>query len=443
MLREAGGVDRDRVLGLGDDRDRVRARAAAPRRSRRALRRPARGDVRRARRVPASAQRDRRGRDRRRRRRRPGRRARADRRPLDQGGAPARRRGRRLLADRRPSRPSRAARPRRARARGTAQRARQEAARGRARRADLVGPGRRRRRAHRGARSRARLRRASPVAARSTFPRTANARGVAAAWAAAADADEANPEPIELLLVSGDEAAADPSVRALAEQAERVIVADDVPRARRRLGRPRSSRRPAALERDGTTMNLEGRVQRLRRAVPPPVPGRARLDREARRALRRRRSRRTQPASSPSSQQNALPRPPARRARPARAASRAVSRTKRPRRPPPPRRRLGRVSETTSCGALRLHRYRPLFSGPAVERVPELEFQRPEPTSSSSAADAERRGIATGDTVLVRSNGTSVELRARVNRKLVEGVARDRRRARRRPAPVRRGGEGT
>ena len=38
--------------------------------------------------------------------------------------------------------------------------------------------------------------------------------------------------------------------------------------------------------------------------------------------------------------------------------------------------------------------------------------------------DAERRRIATGDRVLVRSNGTSVELRARVNRKLVEGVAR-------------------
>ena len=28
----------------------------------------------------------------------------------------------------------------------------------------------------------------------------------------------------------------------------------------------------AALERDGTSMNLEGRVQRLRRAVLPPCP---------------------------------------------------------------------------------------------------------------------------------------------------------------------------
>jgi anaerobic selenocysteine-containing dehydrogenase len=75
-------------------------------------------------------------------------------------------------------------------------------------------------------------------------------------------------------------------------------------------------------------------------------------------------------------------------------------------------------------GELRLHRYRPLFSGPAVERVPELRFLRPEPEIELSPADAERRGISTGDMVHVRSNGTSVELRARLERKLVEGVAR-------------------
>jgi anaerobic selenocysteine-containing dehydrogenase len=75
-------------------------------------------------------------------------------------------------------------------------------------------------------------------------------------------------------------------------------------------------------------------------------------------------------------------------------------------------------------GALRLQRYRAHFSGPAVERVPELAFHRPEPEVELSPADAERRGIATGDPVLVRSNGTSVELRARVSRALHEGVAR-------------------
>ena len=50
--------------------------------------------------------------------------------------------------------------------------------------------------------------------------RAPNGRGVAEAWAAAADADETEPNPIGLLIVSGDEAAADPSVRALAELAD-------------------------------------------------------------------------------------------------------------------------------------------------------------------------------------------------------------------------------
>ena len=81
-------------------------------------------------------------------------------------------------------------------------------------------------------------------------------------------------------------------------------------------------------------------------------------------------------------------------------------------------------TEEHFVGALRLHRYRAFFSGPAVERVPELLFHRPEHEVELSSADAERRGITSGDAVLVRSNGTSVELRARVNRRLVEGVAR-------------------
>jgi anaerobic selenocysteine-containing dehydrogenase len=73
---------------------------------------------------------------------------------------------------------------------------------------------------------------------------------------------------------------------------------------------------------------------------------------------------------------------------------------------------------------LRLVRYRPLFSGAAVERVPQLGFQRPEAVVELAPDDAEKRAIATGDTVTVRGNGTSVELRARVNRRLVAGAAR-------------------
>ena len=54
----------------------------------------------------------------------------------------------------------------------------------------------------------------------------------------------------------------------------------------------------------------------------------------------------------------------------------------------------------------------------------QLSFQRPDAEVELATSDAERLEIASGDAVLVRSNGTSVELRARVNRKLVEGVAR-------------------
>ena len=75
-------------------------------------------------------------------------------------------------------------------------------------------------------------------------------------------------------------------------------------------------------------------------------------------------------------------------------------------------------------GTLKLRRYRPLFSGPAVERVPELQFQRPEAVIELAADDAERRQIVSGDTVSVRSNGTSVQLRAQVSRALAAGTAR-------------------
>ena len=103
------------------------------------------------------------------------------------------------------------------------------------------------------------------------LPQTPNGRGVCEAWAAADDADETDPHPIGLLIVSGDEAASDPAVRALAEHAESVIAitlfhglavgwAD--------LVLPGTSN----LERDGTLINLEGRLQRLRRTVLPPVP---------------------------------------------------------------------------------------------------------------------------------------------------------------------------
>ena len=103
------------------------------------------------------------------------------------------------------------------------------------------------------------------------LPVTANGRGVALAWSVAADEGETSPEPIKLLLVSGDEAAADASVRALAEQAERVIV---VTMFHELAGGWADLILPATggLEREGTSLNLEGRIQRLRRTVLPPCP---------------------------------------------------------------------------------------------------------------------------------------------------------------------------
>jgi predicted molibdopterin-dependent oxidoreductase YjgC len=73
---------------------------------------------------------------------------------------------------------------------------------------------------------------------------------------------------------------------------------------------------------------------------------------------------------------------------------------------------------------LTLVRYRSLFSGPAVERVDQLQFQRPADEIELSYEDATARGIAAGSTVTVSSNGTSRSLRARVNRRLRNGVVR-------------------
>ena len=221
--------------------------------------------------------------------------------------------------------------------------------------------------------------------------------------------------------MSGDEAAADPSVRALAEQAERVIVVTmfhGLAAGWADVVLPGTG----ALERDGTTMNLEGRIQRLRRTTLPPCPDEL--------AWISRLAERFDVGLSPHAsavyadlQQNALRDLPLDE-----IGLRAALPERSPYEAPAPASSAASTSRAASgdhfVGELRLHRYRPLFSGPAVERVPELQFLRPEPTVELAAADAERRGIETGETVLVRSNGTSVELRAQVSQKLVEGIAR-------------------
>ena len=72
---------------------------------------------------------------------------------------------------------------------------------------------------------------------------------------------------------------------------------------------------------------------------------------------------------------------------------------------------------------MRLVAYRPLFSGPAVERVSELQFQRPRAEVTLNRAEAERQGIRTGDPVTISQNGTSIELRARLSSSARPNVA--------------------
>ena len=248
------------------------------------------------------------------------------------------------------------------------------------------------------------------------LPVTPNGRAVAAAWSAAADADETKPETISVLVVSGEDAAADPGVRALAEQAERVIV---VTMFHELAGGWADLILPAtgALERDGTTMNLEGRLQRLRRAVTPPCPDElawisklaARFDVE----ISPHASAVFAELSEHLFQDLSLDEIGLRAELPSRTPYEAPEQAPQP-----------AVAPERGAGELQLHRYRALVSGPAVERVRELEFQRPKREVELSAVDARQRGISSGDSVHVRSNGTSVELRARVNRRLVEGIAR-------------------
>ncbi|MFN2466611.1 MAG: molybdopterin-dependent oxidoreductase [Gaiellaceae bacterium] len=251
------------------------------------------------------------------------------------------------------------------------------------------------------------------------IPSTPNARGVADAWACASDEEDEPVDSIGLLLVSGDEAAADPNVRALAAHAEAVIA---VTMFRRLAGGgwldlvlPGTS----YLERDGTYINLEGRPQRLRRAVIPPAPDELawisklaeRFDIELSphpRVVFDEISPRVFGDLAFADLGRRAPLPP-------RLAAGEGEPAERP--PAEPQR-------TSGGGPLQLVRYRPLFSGPEVERVPELQFQRPPAELGLSVADAQMRGISTGDAVRVSSNGTSVELRARIDRTLVTGAAR-------------------
>jgi len=249
------------------------------------------------------------------------------------------------------------------------------------------------------------------------LPETPNARGVADAWAACCDEEPAEQESIGLLVVSGDEAAADEHVRALAEQAEATIVLSmfgGVSAGWADLVLPGTS----YLERDGTLVNLEGRLQRLRRTVTPPCPDELEWIAElgARFGVELAPYAPSVFAEVSGLVYGGLSFGEVGERAPLRGYPEAREHVERPALPEPhPQPREGEI---------RLVAYKPLFSGVAVERVTELQFQRPSPELELSAEDARQRGIATGDAVTVGSDGTSVTLRARVNRRLRGGIAR-------------------
>jgi NADH-quinone oxidoreductase subunit G len=244
------------------------------------------------------------------------------------------------------------------------------------------------------------------------IPETANGRGVCDAWSCSDDAESPSPDPIGLLIVSGDEAAANPDVRALAEKAERVLVISmfqGLAGGWADLVLPGTS----YLERDGTYVNLEGRVQRLRRTVIPPVPDELAWISK----LAERFGVEVSPYPSLVFEEvsaiafGGIPFGGIGERAPLPTAIGATAPIDVP-------------AEPSDNGGLRLVRYRPLFSGPAVERVRELDFQRPQPEVELSEQDGRARGIRNGEEITIRSNGSSVTLRARLSRELRPGVVR-------------------
>ena len=228
------------------------------------------------------------------------------------------------------------------------------------------------------------------------IPRTPNGRGVAAAWG---DPGEVPAGEIGVVIVSGDEAAADQRVRDVAERA-RFVLSTAMFESQATLWSHLVVPGTSFLERDGTTVNLEGRPQRQRRTVAPPSEDE--LAFFARLAGRFGVEVDPWPGMLP---EDHAPLP---------AVEVPVGEAPAPKAAAP----------KNGGEGLALVRYRSLFSGTAVERVPQLQFQRPAAEIELSHEDASARGIASGSEVTVKSNGTSRALRARVNRRLRAGVVR-------------------
>jgi anaerobic selenocysteine-containing dehydrogenase len=172
-----------------------------------------------------------------------------------------------------------------------------------------------------------------------------------------------------------------------------------------------------AVEKEGTTTNLDGRVQRIRLATVPPAPvldglqlaselGRRLgldLPQDAASAFRNMAGDRdgfTGIAWEEIGERGVRPQPP-------------------PLGPPPPVPHLGEGEQHGTVVVA----YRQLMSGPAVENTPALQFQRRNGIEIAHV-DAQALGIATGDRVEVEYNGSVATGPALVRRGLMPGVVR-------------------
>ena len=85
---------------------------------------------------------------------------------------------------------------------------------------------------------------------------------------------------------------------------------------------------------------------------------------------------------------------------------------------------LGREApHAASNGGLRLGTYRPIWASPEVEISPALKFLFPAQRLELSLADAERLGIAEGESVHVSQNGTSLTATAAIRSGVTAGTA--------------------
>jgi predicted molibdopterin-dependent oxidoreductase YjgC len=175
----------------------------------------------------------------------------------------------------------------------------------------------------------------------------------------------------------------------------------------------------AALEKDGTLVNLEGRVQRLRTAAAPPE---GTLDplvwaSELGRRLG---------VELPHEPAHVFARLAAERPRFAGVDWRLIGEhapppdRSRPAAPPPAPQLAGGEPEPPGTTVVA---YRQLMSGPAVENSPHLHFQR-RIGIEIPYEDARALGVDTGDTVTVTVDGRATSGPAVVQRRLRRGVVR-------------------